>query len=65
MREYYTSENHMSMVQVIRKLYCHQSEEELGQTIDQFCIEHERFWSRIGSFQTSYIWKIYAIRYGK
>ena len=37
----------------------------MGQTIDQFWIEHEIFRSRTGSFQTSYIWKSYAIKYGK
>ena len=34
MQENYTSEDHMGMVWMIRKLYCHLSEEELGQTID-------------------------------
>ena len=29
----------------------------MGQNIDQFWIEHEKFWSRTGSFATSYIWK--------
>ena len=38
---HYTSEDCMTMVQVIRKLYCYQSEEELGQTIEQFLIDHE------------------------
>ena len=36
MQEHYTSEDQMSMVRVIGKLYCRQSEDELGQTIDQF-----------------------------
>ena len=50
---------------MISKLYCHQSEEEMGQAIDQFWMEHETFCSRTGSFQTSYIWTSYAIKYGK
>ena len=49
MQEHYTSEDHMAMFRVIRKLYCHKSEEELGQNIDQFWIEHDTFGSRIGS----------------
>ena len=65
MQEHYTSEYHMEIVRLISKLYYHQSEEELGQTIDQFWIEHETFCSRTGSFQTSYIWKSSAIKYGK
>ena len=52
----------MAMVQVISKLYCHQSEEKLGQNIDEFWIEHETFCSRTSSFQTSYIWKSSAIK---
>ena len=64
MQEHYNSEDHMEMVQVISKLYCHKSEEELGQTSDQFWIEDETFWSRTGSFQTSCIWKSSAIKYG-
>ena len=35
------------------------------QTIDQFWIEHEKFWSRTGSFPTLYIWKSSATKYGK
>ena len=65
MQEKYISEDHMEMVLLIRKFYCHQSEEELGQIIDQFWIEHETFWSRTGSFLTSYICKSYAIKDGK
>ena len=65
MQEHYTSEYHMEMVRVIRKFYCHQSEEELGQNIDQFWIDHDKFWSRKGSFQTSYIWKSSTIKDGK
>ena len=65
MQYHYTSEDHMAMVRVIKKFYCHQSEEEVGQTIDQFWIDHETFWSRTGSFATSYIWKISAIKDGK
>ena len=49
---------------MIRKLYCYKSEEELGQTIDQFWIEHETFWSSKGSLATSYIWKSSDIKYG-
>ena len=41
MQKHYISEDYMEMVLVIKKLYCYQSEEEGGQTIDQFCIEHE------------------------
>ena len=41
MQEHYTSEDHIAMVQVIKKFYCHQSEEELCQTIYQFWIEHD------------------------
>ena len=37
----------------------------MGQNIDQFWIEHETFWSRTGSFETSYIWKSSATKYGK
>ena len=55
----------MEMVQVISKFYCYQSEEELGQTIEQFCIEHETFWSRTGSFTKSYLWTCYDIKYVK
>ena len=62
MQDHYTYGDHMAMVRVIRKLYCHQSEEELVQTIDQFWIEHEIFWSRTGLFQKSYIWKCFAIK---
>ena len=62
MQDHYTSEYHMKMVPVISKLYCYQSEEEVGQTIDQFCIEHETFWSRAGSFATSYILESAAIK---
>ena len=65
MQDHYTSKDHMEMVRVISKLYCYQSEEEVGQTIDQFWIDHETFWSRTGSLQTSYIWKSYDIKYGK
>ena len=68
MQNYYTSEDHMLMVRVIRKLYCYQSEEEVGQTIDQFWIEHYKLLSRAGSFATSYIckccykiWKIISV----
>ena len=43
MQEQYTSEDHMAMLIVIIKLYFYQSEEELGQNIDQFCIEHDTF----------------------
>ena len=50
---------------MISKLYCYQSEEEVGKTIDQFWIEHEALWSRTGSFVTSYIWKSTAIKDGK
>ena len=62
MQDQYTSEDHIEMVRVISKLYFHQSEEKLGQTIDQFRIESERFWSRTGSFQTSSIWTSSAIK---
>ena len=65
MQEHYNYEDPMEMVQVIRKLHCHQSEEELDQTIEQFWIDHETLWSRTGSFQTSYIWKSSAIKDGK
>ena len=65
MQEHYNSEDPMEMVQVIRKLHCHQSEEELDQTIEQFWIDHETFWSRTGSFQKLYIWKSSAIKDGK
>ena len=34
MQEHYTSEDNMAMVLVIRKLYCNQPEEELGQNIE-------------------------------
>ena len=61
----YTSEDNMAMVQVIRKLYYYQSEEEVGQNIDQFWIEHETLYSRTGSLATSYIWKSAAIKEGK
>ena len=64
-QDHYTSEYHMEMVRVIRKFYYYQSEEELVQTINQFWIEHEKLWSRAGSFATSYIWKISAIKDGK
>ena len=50
-KEHYTSEDHMKIVRGISKLHCHQSEEEIGQTIDQFCIEHETLRSRTGSFK--------------
>ena len=53
------------MVRVIRKLYCYQSEEEVGQNIDQFSIENDTLWSRTGSFATPYICKSAAIKYGK
>ena len=43
----------MTIVRVIRKFYCRQSEEELGQNIDQFWIEHEIFCSRKVSLQTT------------
>ena len=56
MQEHYTSEDHTVMLQVIMKLYCCQSEEELVQNIDQFWIDHEILWSSIGSLQTSYIY---------
>ena len=36
MQDNYTSEYHTAMVQVISKLQYYQSEEEMGQTIDQF-----------------------------
>ena len=52
MQDHYTSEYHMEMVLVIRKVYCYQSEEELGQNIEHFWIEHEKLWSRAGSFAT-------------
>ena len=65
MQEHYTSEYHMSMLRVINKFYCHQSEEELGQIIYQFWIYHETFWYRTSSFQTSYIWKVDVIKYEK
>ena len=65
MQDHYTSEDHMEMVRVISKLYCCQSEEELGQTIDHFWSEHEKLWSSKGSFATSYICKSSAIKYGK
>ena len=65
MQEHYTSEDHMSMVRMIRKLYCHQSEEELCQTIDHFFIDHKTFWSSTGPFQTSSIWKFFDIKDGK
>ena len=55
MQDHYTSEYYMIMVWVISKLYCCQSEEELGQNIYPFLVEHEKFCSRTGSFQTSYI----------
>ena len=55
----------MAMLQVIIKLYYHQSEEELDHTIDQFFIEHYTLCSRIGSFQTSYILTSSSIKYGK
>ena len=55
----------MAMVLMIGKLYCYQPEEELGQTIDQFWIEHETIWSWTASFATPYIWKSYAIKDGK
>ena len=64
MQDHYTSKDHMEMVQVISKLYCYQSEEEVGQTIDQFWIEHDKLWSSTGSFATSYIWKSAAIKDG-
>ena len=50
MQDHYTSEYQMAMVWVIIKLYFHQSEEELGQTIDHFWIEHEKFCSSTVSF---------------
>ena len=50
---------------MIIKLYCRLSEEVMGQKIDKFCIEHETFWSRTGSFQTTYICTSNAIRDGK
>ena len=65
MQDHYTKEYYMTMVLVISKLYCRQSEEELGQNIYQFLVEHETFCSRTGSFQTSYIWKSYVIKDGK
>ena len=65
MQDHYTSKDHMEMVQVISKLYCYQSEEEVGQTIDQFWIDHDIFCSRTGLFATSYLWKSYAIKDGK
>ena len=65
MQDHYTSEYHMAMVLVIRKLYCYQSEEKVGQNIDQFWIEQETFWFRTVSFATSYICKIAAIKDGK
>ena len=65
MQDHYTSEYHMEMVRVISKLYCYQPEDEVGHTIDQFCILHDILWSSTGSFATSYIWKIAAIKYGK
>ena len=65
MQAHYTSEDLMEMVKVIRKLYCYQSEEEVGQNIDQFWIENETFWSRTGSFQTLYTWKSSSIKTGK
>ena len=65
MQDNYTSEDHMPMVQVIRKLYFYQSEEEMGQTVDQFWIEHDTLLSRTGSFATSDIWKSAAIKNGK
>ena len=52
MQEHYTSEYHMKLVRVIMKLYYNQSEEELGQTVDQFWTEHEKLWYRVGSSQT-------------
>ena len=36
MQENYTYEDHMAMVQVIKKSYYQQSEDKLGQTIEQF-----------------------------
>ena len=42
MQDQYTSEYHMAIVRVIRKFYCFQLEEEVGKTIDQFWIEHEK-----------------------
>ena len=65
MQEHYTYKYHMAMVIVVIKLYCYQSEEELGQIIDQFWIEHEKSWSKTSSFETSYIWKSFTIKYGK
>ena len=65
MQEHYTYKYHMAMVIVVIKLYCYQSEEELGQTIDHFWIEHETLRSSTGLFATSYIWKSSAIKYGK
>ena len=53
------------MVWVIRKIYCHQSEEELGRNIDHFWIKHEKLWSSIGSSQIWYIWTSSAIKDGK
>ena len=37
----------------------------MGQTIDHFWINHDTFWSRAVSFQTSYIWTGSAIKDGK
>ena len=62
MQDHYISEDHTAVVQVISKFFCHQSEEEAGQTIYKFLIDHEEFWSRKVSFQTSYIWQSYAIK---
>ena len=55
----------MTVVRVIRKFYYYQSEEEMGQNIDQFWIEHETFWTSTGSFATSYILKNSIIKDGK
>ena len=65
MQEHCTSEYHTEMFGVISKLYCHKLEEELGQTIEYFWIEDEKFWSKTVSFKTSYIWKISSIKDGK
>ena len=65
MQDHYTSEDLMALVQVISKLYCYQSEEKVGQTMDQFWIDHEIFWSSTGSSATLYICTISAIKYGK
>ena len=43
MQDQYTSEDHMEMVQVIIKLYCYQSEEEIGLTHFLFLLVTVKF----------------------